>query len=172
MRNMIDFHLMKLMFKIRDLFNPPLKILENLGISPGQYVLDYGCGPGSWTFAASKLVHNNGKIYAADINPHAIKNIMKIGAKKGLTNIETILTDCSTGLEKRSIDIVILFDIYHDLENADKVLEELHRVMKHDSTLFFSDHHLTKDKIMNSLPIQRLFSLVTEEKGIYQFTKS
>jgi 23S rRNA U2552 (ribose-2'-O)-methylase RlmE/FtsJ len=68
----LHFKLMSFEYKIRDFFNPPVKILKELGIKQGYYVIDFGCGPGSYSFSSSRLVGSNGKVYALDINPLAI----------------------------------------------------------------------------------------------------
>jgi len=129
-----DFHfkLMSFEYKIRDFFNPPVNILKSAGIRPGHYVLDFGCGPGSYSNSISRIIGDNGKVYALDINPLAIDGIKKISSKKRLDNIETILSDCKTNLSDNSIDAVILFDVYRELEDKVKVLEELYRVLKTD----------------------------------------
>ena len=60
----IHFRLMALGFMFRDLPNPPEKILKEADIGPGDRVLDFGCGPGSYSLAAAKLVGEKGeKIY-------------------------------------------------------------------------------------------------------------
>ena len=52
----IDFKLMTLTFKLRDLFVSRMKILQEAGIAPGHHVLDYGCGPGSYILPLAELV--------------------------------------------------------------------------------------------------------------------
>ncbi len=44
----LSFKLMDLAFKIRDFISPRINVLEKIGIEPGNTVLDYGCGPGSY----------------------------------------------------------------------------------------------------------------------------
>lgn len=63
---------------------------------------------------------------------------------KKLANVETIHSDCKTGLPDNSVDAVLLYDTFHDLSDPDGVLEELHRVLKPDGILSFSDHHMKK----------------------------
>jgi len=119
----LHFKIISNKFKVRDFFNPPIKILKELDIKPGHYVLDFGCGPGSFSFAASRLVGSNGKVYALDINPLAIGKIKKIAIKKRFDNLQTILSDCKTGLDDNSIDLILLFDIYHELDGGFQVLK-------------------------------------------------
>jgi len=43
-------------YKFRDFFLPRRNILDEVGIKEGFHILDYGCGPGGYVAAASKLV--------------------------------------------------------------------------------------------------------------------
>ena len=124
------FKMMTFTFKIRDLFSPRRKVLEEVGIQSGFNVLDYGCGSGSYVVPAAKLVDPSGKVYALDIHPLAIEKVKKLVSKKDLTNVETIQSDCKTGLDDNSIDVVLLYDTFHEIGDPDGVLRELHRVLK------------------------------------------
>ena len=62
----LHFKVMSFEFKFRDLFLPPRKKLNDVGIRPGFHILDYGCGPGSYSIAAAELVGNSGKVRAED----------------------------------------------------------------------------------------------------------
>jgi ubiquinone/menaquinone biosynthesis C-methylase UbiE len=97
---MSDFHFqfMSLGYKFRDLRLPRMDILKEVGIKPGFHVLDYGCGHGSYINPLAELVGKSGKIYALDIHPLAIQKVQDIASKKRLANVETILSDCKTGL--------------------------------------------------------------------------
>ena len=77
------------------------------------------------------------KVYAVDINPVAIQQVRSIALKKQLTNIETICSDCTTGLPDKSIDLILLYDTFHEISEPDKLLRELHRVLKSDGIFIF-----------------------------------
>jgi len=169
---MSDFHFrfMALGYIFRDLGHPPHRKIAEAGIQSGFFVLDYGCGPGSFTISAAEAVGKRGKVYAVDIHPLAIKSVKKKAAKKGLTNIETIQTDCQTGIETSSIDVVLLYDIFHGLSNPQAVLEELHRVLKPHSILSFSDHHIKEGEVLSGIP-ESLFTLLKKGEYTYTFSK-
>jgi len=166
----LSFRMMTWMFLIRDLFNPRDKILEDIPLKKGDRVLDYGCGPGGYTFPAAKMTGNEGIVYALDIHPRAVERIKRISKKKGIKNIKTIKTDCSTGLPDRSLDLVLLFDIYHDLGEPEKILEELHRVLKPGGTLAFNDHHMTDGQIRKIFSGSRMFHFIRDgyKSNIFQ----
>lgn len=167
----LHFKIMSLGYLFRDTFLRPKDILKEAGIKPGFHVLDYGCGLGSFTFIAAEIVGESGTVYAVDIQPLAIQSVQTKAAKKGLTNVETILSDCKTGLKDNIIDVVLLYDIFHMLQNPDDILQELHRLLKREGILSFSDHHLKEDKILSGVTKNRLFALAKKGKETYTFTK-
>ncbi|MCK4232201.1 class I SAM-dependent methyltransferase, partial [candidate division WOR-3 bacterium] len=133
----VGFRMMSASINRRNRKNPPAEMLKEAGIKPGFRVLDYGCGPGGHSIAAAELVGEQGKIYALDIHPLAVKKIQKLASDKGLANTETICSDCATGLESESLDMILLYDVFHNLSNPDDVLSELNRVLKPDGILSF-----------------------------------
>ena len=165
------FRLMSLAYKLRDAFMAPADILKDAGVKPGFYVLDYGCGPGSFTIAAAQMVTGSGKVYALDIHPLAIKKVQNEASKRNLTNIDTILSDCKTGLPDESMDVVLLYDILHGLSGPHEILAELYRVLKADGVLSLSDHHLKDEDITSKITEPGLFKLSTKGEKVYNFSK-
>jgi ubiquinone/menaquinone biosynthesis C-methylase UbiE len=165
------FQFMSLGYKFRDLRLPRKNILKEVGIKLGFHVLDYGCGPGSYIVPLAELVGESGKIYALDIHPLAIQRVKDIASKKQLANVETILSDCQTGLSDNSLDAVLLYDIFHHLSDSDVVLKELHRVLKPDGILSFGDHHMKEDEIISEVTNSGLFRLLRKGQRTYTFLK-
>ena len=166
------FRMMSFAFKIRNFFKPRHKVLAEVGIKTGDNVLDYGCGPGSYVKAASELVGSEGKVYALDIHPLAIKKVQSIASKYGIGNIEIIESDGKTDLPAGSVDVVLLYDTFHGLTNPDKVLLELYRVLKAGGILSFSDHHLKDGEIIYGITVNSLFELAKRGNKTYSFKKA
>lgn len=167
----IDFALMTLGIRIRDLWRPRTKVLQEVGLKRGFHVLDYGCGPGSYIVSVAELVGESGRIYALDANPLAVTTVEGLAAKKGLANVQTILSDRETGLTSGSIDVVLLYDILHHLKEPGGVLAELHRVLKSEGILSVNDHHLKKDEIISRVTGNGLFSLSAKGQATFGFIK-
>ncbi|MFC1782962.1 class I SAM-dependent methyltransferase [Planctomycetota bacterium] len=165
------FKLMTYSFILRDLVVPRKNILKEIEIEPGFYVLDYGCGTGSYIKATADIVGKSGKIYALDINLHAIQRVQDIALKNQITNVVTIHSDCQTGLPDNNVDVVFLFDIFHLLSNPNAVLQELHRVLKPTGILSFSDHHMKKNDIISKVTNNSWFKLSRENQRSYVFQK-
>ena len=166
------FRSMCLMYKFRDFFLPRKKILREVDIEPGLHILDFGCGPGSYSMVAARLVGDSGKVFALDIHPLAIQRVERSASRKGMTNIETIRSDCATGLQDECIDVAFLYDILHHLSERDAVLGELHRVLKPDGVLSVNDHHLEEEEILSRITSGGLFGVSKKGKRVCNFTKT
>ena len=165
------FQLMAWEFKIRDYFRPRMDIVGEVGLTTGFKVLDYGCGPGGYVLPVSQTIGESGRLYALDALPIAIEMVKKIISKNQLKNVETILSDCSTGLPKDELNAVLLYDTFHDLEDQKAVLIELSRVLKPDGILSFSDHHLKENEIISGVTGSGLFELQKKSAHTYTFKK-
>ena len=169
--NNVMFKGMCFFFMIRDIFRPRSNILMETGIKLGDHVLDYGCGPGGYVPPVAELVGNSGRVYALDINPLAVKRVQKIASKNQLANVETTCSDCKTGLQDDSLDVVLLYDSFHMLSDPNGVLKELHHILKPNGILSFSDHHMKKNEIMSKITSGGLFELSKKGKRTYSFLK-
>jgi len=171
-QSMLGFKLMSLTFKIRDFFSPRINVLREVGIKPGNRVLDYGCGPGSYIVPLLSLVGASGEIFALDIHPLAIESVEDIASRKRLKNVNTIQSNCETGLSDQSLDVVLLYDTYHDLNNPDEVLREMNRILKAEGILSFSDHHMKNEEIKERIANTNLFKFLRKGKKTYTFSKN
>lgn len=166
----LDFRGMAVFFKIRDLFSPREKIIQDINLKPGYHVLDYGCGPGGYIPAVAGMIGPSGMIYAADIHPLAKEYVENIAAKEDLGNVRFIQTDHDTELASRSIDAVLLFDILHDLGDSPRILTELNRVLKPDGMLYARDHHLKETELIEKIERSGLFKYSGKGQYVHSFS--
>jgi ubiquinone/menaquinone biosynthesis C-methylase UbiE len=115
-----------------EFFNPSI-ILEILGINNSiRDVADFGCGYGTFTIPAAKIIR--GKIYAIDTDSSMI-TIVECKAKEyHLHNVVTIKRDFvaeGSGLKESSVDYVMLFNILH-AEKPLNLLKEAYRILVDD----------------------------------------
>ena len=165
------FRMMALELKVRDAMQPRAELLQEVPLRPGSRVLDFGCGPGSYAFAAAERVGPTGKVLALDTLPIALQYVQDGAFSRGLSNIETIHSDCATHLPDGCMDFIFLFDIFHLLKNPEQVLAELQRVLKPNGILCVNDHHLRTGDIITRITLGRRFKLKTQGKYILQFGK-
>ena len=159
----IAFRLMTFAFKLRDLFQNPRRSLEKARLTKGMSVVDYGCGPGSFTVPAAELVGHEGKVFAVDIHPLAISTVNQKASRKGLQNVETILVrGYDTGIEASSIDRVLLIDTIHLIDDPDALFREIHRMLKPDGLLFMEKGHMAMSEQKS----------IVEKAGLFKITES
>ena len=117
------------------------------------------------------MVGETGKVYALDAHPLAIKMIQDIVSKKHLTNVETIFSECTISLPENSLNVVLLYDILHDLVDPNCVLSEIHRTLKTDGILSLNDHHLREVEIVSIITQGGFFKLSRKGKYTLSFTQ-
>ena len=133
--------------------------LAEIGVKPGQTVVDFGCGRGHYSLPAAKAVGCHGRLYALDKNGHALNDLRGSASRLGMSHIETFEThgNVRIPLKGQSADMVLLHDVLHLIgweesegrttrrstrKDRRGLLEEAYRVMKWDGILSVFCPHL------------------------------
>jgi ubiquinone/menaquinone biosynthesis C-methylase UbiE len=107
------------------------RLLALLELKGGETVVDFGAGSGYYTFALAKLVGPRGSVLAADIEPKMLLAIRQRAARERATNVGLVQ---STALDPRlpaeRIDLILLVDVYHELEFPYEVMRRLRGALK------------------------------------------
>lgn len=156
-----------------------LGILERVGIKRGQVVLDFGCGSGTYTIAAAKIVGDEGRVYALDKDSEVLDELMRKAELAGLRNIKRMDSrgELEIDLADNSVDAVLLFDVLHSyyfprVEDRRKLLEEVHRISKAETLVLVYPKHMeseAKDEIENAnfyLKSEYLGTLIHDNKDL------
>jgi SAM-dependent methyltransferase len=107
------------------------RVMDILGIVPGKAVADIGAGSGWFTVRAARRVGRSGLIYAADINPEAIRYIGDRVRKEQLQNVKTILSKTDNPLlPASSVDAVLLLKTYHEVSQPITLLQNLRAALR------------------------------------------
>jgi len=113
--------------RIRSLINPPEQLISKLNIGPNDVVVDFGCGPGFFTVPIAKVA---GKTIAIDVSSQMLKRAASYAKKSGVT-VEFIRSDGSEiRLRDDSVDLVLLYHVFHEVEDKPKVLSEFLRITR------------------------------------------
>jgi protein-L-isoaspartate O-methyltransferase len=109
----------------------PSKAIEALDLNPGMVVADIGAGSGYYTSRIAKRLGATGRVYATDIQPGMMALLNRRIASEGLTNVTTILGAMDDPkLPPRSIDLAIMVDVYHELQQPQLFLQRLKDAFK------------------------------------------
>jgi len=135
------------------------EILERVGISRGQIVLDFGCGSGTYTIPTARIVGERGRVYALDKNKRLLDELMQKAELAGLANIKRMDTsgELRINLPDESVDVVLLLDIFHSYyfpqaHDRRRLLSEIYRIMKPSAFISVWPKHMeseAKDEIKN-----------------------
>ena len=158
----VAFRGMAFALRLMEPFKHSKERLIGAGLEKGQVVLEYGCGIGSYTIPAAQIVGDEGSVYALDIHPLAIASVSKRSTREKLTNIKTILSDRDTGLPDESVDVILLYDTFHLVQDKQSLLEELHLILKPGGFLSADHMHTARDDFLESMQAGNLFSFETQ----------
>jgi ubiquinone/menaquinone biosynthesis C-methylase UbiE len=135
-----------------DLKAHAFEILEKACIKRGKTVLDFGCGSGTYTIPAAKIVGEKGIVYALDKDKKVLDKLMQKAESAGLGNIKRIDTsgELKIPLPDESVDVVLLYDVFHSYyfsQVADRrnLLEEVYRVSKPDALVSVWPKHMESE---------------------------
>lgn len=137
----------------RKLFQNPIKILKPY-LSPGNKVLDYGCGPGFFTIVIAQLVGESGSVYAADLQDGMLE---KVRNKIAGTNIQNRikLHKCEQSAIKLNdtIDFILAFYMIHEVVNQDEVFKEFKQILNPNGRVLIIEpnFHVSKNDFNNMI---------------------
>jgi ubiquinone/menaquinone biosynthesis C-methylase UbiE len=116
-------------------FFSPAETLMIMGLKTATDVAEFGCGYGTFTIPAARIV--KGTVYAVDIEPEMTAATAQEAKKRGLLNVETVQRDFmadGTGLQDESVDYTMIFNILH-IDNPELMLKEAWRILRRGGKL-------------------------------------
>jgi ubiquinone/menaquinone biosynthesis C-methylase UbiE len=119
----------------------PGTVMRVLGLAPGDRVADLGAGTGYFTAWLSGVVDRNGRVYAVDIEPGMLEYIRK---RENIhhDNVITVLADLDDPkLPEGELDLVLIVDTWHHLDDRLSYLERLRRTLRAAGRIAVIDWH-------------------------------
>jgi ubiquinone/menaquinone biosynthesis C-methylase UbiE len=109
----------------------PSKALDALDLKPGMVIADLGAGSGYYTSRMAKRVGPTGRVYATDIQQGMIDLLDRRIKAEGLANVTTVLGGMDDPrLPPGAIDLAIMVDVYHELQQPQVFLQRLKGTFK------------------------------------------
>ena len=113
---------------IRRWIQSPKELIEKLGFTPNNRVMDFGCGPGFFTIELAKSAKS---VVAVDVSPEMLKKAQNKAKKSRVENVQFLQSDGKTlQLEEISVDLILLMTVFHEVGDGATVLKEFSRVLK------------------------------------------
>jgi len=126
----------------------PSKALDALELKPGMIVADIGAGSGYYSSRIARRVGPTGRVYATDIQPGMIEILDRRIKSEGVTNITTVLGGMDDPkLPPASIDLAIMVDVYHELQQPQIFLQRLKETFKPNGRLVLLEFRKEDPKV-------------------------
>lgn len=107
------------------------RMLKELGLRRGHVACDLGAGNGFHSLEMAKSVAPSGRVIAVDIQPEMLKLLAERAQAAGVTNVQTLLgTATDPRLPAKTCDLILLSDVYHELDDPAAMLDHLERALR------------------------------------------
>ena len=138
----------------------PDRLLASLQIPRGSTVIDFGAGVGYFTWRLAQQVGPRGRVLAVDIQPEMLDMLTENMQKRGMRNVETILsTNEDSGLSTNAADLALLVDVYHELTYPARTMAEVRDALKPEGRLVVVEYRKEDPRI----PIHPLHKMTAQE---------
>jgi ubiquinone/menaquinone biosynthesis C-methylase UbiE len=153
------------------MFSDPVKNLKQFGLREDMIVADLGAGTGFYSISAAKMVPK-GKVYSIEIQKDFLSAIKNKAIELNLNNLECFLGDIETKggtkIGDEIVDAVISSNILFQVENKDRFIEEIKRILKPSGLVLLIDwsdeESSLASKLDKTIPKEKARSMF-EEKG-------
>lgn len=150
-----------------------INLFHDLGLSNNANILDYGCGFGHYTFAASRFLGSSqGNVFAVDINKDCLKYVSKVAQDEGLSNIIVAAgnKDYSLNFSDNSFDMIMYYDILHGNGfHRFTLFEEAKRTLKSGGIMSILPFHLSNFRDREGKKKVYTYNKLIEEAKEYGF---
>lgn len=120
----------------RDKTQDPQQVLETIGVKPGMTIGEVGAGEGYYTFPLSRLLGNNGRVYANEIHGAYLQFLRTHIQLNGFKNITLFPGQSDTpAFPENKLDLVLMVRVFHELKNKENFLHHLKPSLKQGGLL-------------------------------------
>jgi ubiquinone/menaquinone biosynthesis C-methylase UbiE len=118
-----------------------MDLLPELDIRPGMTVADIGAGIASYALPIARRVGSAGSVFAVEWRPWMMEELhARLAGANVPANVRAVAGRAAdTGLATASCDLVVLADIWHELEHHKVALDEARRILRRDGRLAILD---------------------------------
>ncbi len=115
---------------------PPVRIMDSIGLKPGMVIGEIGAGTGRMTMWLASRVGPSGKVYANDIDKAALEHLQMRCERDGFQNVEIIIGETEDPkLPDGALDIAFMINVYHHLDNPVPLVSNILPGLKPDGIL-------------------------------------
>ena len=119
---------------------PPGDVIASLRLADGMAVADIGAGTGYFAIPMARAI-GKGRVAAVDFQPDMLSRIReKLQHSGEELPIDLAKGDAeATGLDQASMDVVLIANVWHELDHHAEVLSEVRRIIRNEGRLAILD---------------------------------
>lgn len=143
---------------LRKLRQDPYKIL-NPFIKPGMTVLDIGSAMGYFTIPMAKMIKENGKVIALDVQEKMLKTLKKRAIKNDVNTIiePRLCSSGSFGIDdiENKIDFALAFAVVHEIPDVKLLFQTINKVLKPGCNFLIAEPkgHVTEENFETTIAL-------------------
>jgi ubiquinone/menaquinone biosynthesis C-methylase UbiE len=121
----------------RQTWLPAAAVIARLGLGPGMRVADIGAGTGYFALPIAASVQPGGHVFAVDAQPEMLELLRARVAGLPITLVHG--TADHTTLPDASVDLVLLANVWHEIDDTAAALAEARRIVRPGGRLAILD---------------------------------
>lgn len=134
------------------------KLIGELDLPSDSTLVDIGAGTGIFSEQLLKLIPNS-NCFAYDISKEMVKWLEENRAKDFNSRLKVgLMEENQIPLKESKADLVFMITVHHELENGEKLLKDVNRVLKENGKVLICDwkegahhHFVKKERIISDL---------------------
>lgn len=120
----------------RDAWQKPRELVAALGLRPGMWVADLGAGTGYFSRYLDAAVGPTGVVFAIDTEPTLVAHLRARAEQERTTSVIPVLASSDDPrLPPHALDLVLIVDTYHHLDDRLAYLKRLGGTLKADGRI-------------------------------------
>jgi ubiquinone/menaquinone biosynthesis C-methylase UbiE len=159
---------------LRRLFHKPQRILAPY-VQQGMTVMDVGCGMGYFSIAMAKMVGDNGRVIAVDLQPKMLAVTKKRSKPAGVADrITTHLCQPDELRVNEAFDFILTFWMIHEVPNKKGFFNQLNSSLAPNGKLLIAEPkmHVTAARFQEILDTAQNVGLVLCGQPSIRFSRS
>lgn len=126
----------------RDAWQKPDAIVQSLALRPGMTVADLGAGTGYFEQRLASAVGPTGFVFAVETEPNLVAHLRTRAEREKTANVVPVLASFDNPrLPPASLDLVLIVDTYHHVDDRLTYFRRLQSVMKPGGRVAIVDWH-------------------------------